>query len=109
MPQGRYADKLLVDGPWSACSNQRPEGVHVDPARAAGAAAEGGAMTKEVADLVDAAIPAAIGLIVLSVPRAFLKRDLAEHERDARLHRLRLIGGLLVTVGAAMVGMQLLH
>ena len=66
-------------------------------------------MKKEIADLVDAAIPAAFGLLILAMPRALLKRSIPEHELEARMRKVRLIGGVLVTIGAAGAAMQLLR
>lgn len=66
-------------------------------------------MTKQIADLVDSAIPAAFGLLILAMPRALLKRGIPEHELEARMHKVRVIGGVLVTIGAAGVAMQLMR
>jgi hypothetical protein len=66
-------------------------------------------MRKELADLVDAAIPLAFGLMMLAWPRSLTKRDLAEHERTALLRKIRLLGGALITIGAFTLALEWLR
>lgn len=63
-------------------------------------------MKKDLADLVDAALPAVFGLVILLVPPSVWLRRTPEVERPGRARKLRLMGGLLVTLGAASVAVE---